>query len=151
MNFSQKTPLYFFYTMVKKVKNDQKVMVSGHRGGRGGVGVGGGGEIDDRRRLLSSVLAGGERVGKGEYRSRTTCPNSKDEEETIIHAGIRIQTITSPRAEASPAECAMHAPAHAVVSHTQSILLCSTATSPSNSGQSFHKYSSIFESCPDRH
>ena len=36
MQFSHKMPLYFFYTMVKKVKNDQKLK-SGLGGGGGGV------------------------------------------------------------------------------------------------------------------
>ena len=53
---------------------------------------------------------------EGENRLRTTCPNSKHEEKTIIDTLIRSQTSTSPTtAEAPPTECSMHAPAHAVV------------------------------------
>ena len=42
-----------------------------------------GGEIDDRRRLLSGVLAGRRASWKRENRSRTTCPNSKHEEKPL--------------------------------------------------------------------
>ena len=64
-----------------------------------------------------AYLQGGEGVGRGENRSRTTCPNSKHEEKPIIDTRIRVQTSMSSTAEfeAPPAECSMHAPAHAVV------------------------------------
>ena len=79
-----------------------------------------GGEIDDRRRLLSGVLAGRRASWKREKRSRTSVQTQNTKKKTIIDTRIRVQTSTSSTAEfeAPPAECSMHAPAHAVVWHS---------------------------------
>ena len=46
-----------------------------------------------------AYLRGGERVGRGENRLRTTCPNSEHEEKTIIDTRIQVQTSMSSTAQ----------------------------------------------------
>ena len=77
-----------------------------------------GGEIDDRRPLLSVVLAGRRASWKrGKQVEDDVSKLKTRRKKTIIDTRIRVQTSTSSTVEfeAPPAECTMHAPAHAVV------------------------------------
>ena len=85
-------------------------------------------EIDDRRRssCCQAYLRDGERVGRRENRSSTTCPNSKHEEKTIIDTRIWVQTSTSSRQPNSKLHRRNARCTHQRMqwSDTRSILLC---------------------------
>ena len=87
----------------------------------------GGGEIDDRRRLLSG------QVWRGENRSRTTCPNSENEEKTIStheFESRRVQ-VRQPNSKLHQrnAQCT-HQRMQCGLALDRSCSSCSTATSP---------------------